>query len=79
MAKKDDEKIERIDDYIRNEEADKRAWKKLMGYMRVFCLVSINVGLAGSYIIKEVGGFLYEYCKPLRDWVDAIILASKGQ
>ena len=79
MAKKDDDKIERMDDYIRNREAEERAWKKLMGHVRLGCVISINVGLAGAYIVREIGGYLYSYCKPIKDWVDAIILASKGQ
>lgn len=78
MTKKDD-KIEHMDEYIRNKEADERAWKRLIGYVKLGCLISLNVGLAGAYIIREFGSFLYNYCKPLKDWVDAIILASKGQ
>lgn len=76
---KNDDKIENIEDYIRNEEADKRAWKKLIGQVKLLCLISVNVGLAGWYIIHQAGVFLYTYSKPVRDWVDAIITASKGQ
>jgi len=78
MAKNDD-KIEDLQEYVRNQEADKRAWGRLIGYVKLGCLISINVGLAGAYIIREFGIFLYNYCEPVKRWADAIIAASRGQ
>jgi len=72
---RNDDKIEEIQEYIRNKEADERAWERLIKPMKWIC----RTGAAALfYAISTVAQFTYHHFPQIKAAVDAFNKTSSG-